>query len=49
VQLLNEKNIRKNKLNEIALYNHYIRDGDSKFVANRKAKIAIKRLSDKKN
>jgi hypothetical protein len=38
-----EKNLRKKKLNEQAMYNHFIREGDSRFIAKTKAKILLKK------
>jgi hypothetical protein len=37
------KKLRKKELNEQALYHHFIRGGDSKFIAKRKAKILLKK------
>ena len=48
MQSKKEKKLRKKKLNEQALYHHFIREGYSKFIAKRKAKITIKKLLSKK-
>lgn len=48
MQSKKEKKLRKKKLNEQALYHHFIREGDSKFIAKRKAKMAIKKTSGNK-
>ena len=37
------KKLRIKKLNEQALYNHFIIEGDSKFIAKRKAKMISKK------
>jgi hypothetical protein len=48
VQSKKQKKLRKKKLNEQALYHHFIREGDPKFIAKKKAKMAIKKISGKK-
>jgi hypothetical protein len=48
VRLKKGKKLLKKKLNEQALYHHFIIEGDSKFIAKRKAKMAIKKTSRKK-
>jgi hypothetical protein len=48
MQSKKEKKFHLKKLNEQVLYNHFIRDGDSKFIAEKKAKMTIKKISGKK-
>lgn len=43
IKKLKEKKLRKKELNEKALYNHFIRKGNSKFIAKTKAKILLKK------
>jgi hypothetical protein len=45
LKITKEKKLRKKKLNEQALYNHFIRKGNSKFIAKTKAKILLKKIS----
>jgi hypothetical protein len=44
-----EKKLRKKKLNEQALYHHFIREGNSKFIAKRKAKILLEKRNQETN
>jgi hypothetical protein len=42
-----EKKLRKKKLNEQALYNHFIGEGYSIFIAKNKAKMITKKITSK--
>jgi hypothetical protein len=43
MQSKKRKKIQKKRLNEQALYNHFIREGYSKFIAEKKVKMLVEK------